>query len=205
MAIHIAGMSLPGPSDVLDAVRAVTGWGAETTELLAGLPARASRLLDEAERLVRHINDVADRADRLVDKVDAVANGANQVAGRAAGLIAEAGDLSRNAGELLTIYQPLASEAAPLVKRFVEELSEGEIVAAIRLVDQLPALALSLESQIMPILGTLDHVGPDMNELLKVVKDLRKAIDGVPGLGMLRRWNSSPATPEPPGPGPAGG
>jgi hypothetical protein len=200
MAINIAGVSLPGPTDLLDAVRAVTGWGVETTELIAGLPGRASKLLDEVERLLGHINDVADHADRLVEKVDAVATAANQVAGRAGSLVAEAGDLSRSAGDLLTIYQPLATEAAPLARRFVEELSEGEIIAAVRLVDQLPALATHLEAHIMPILSTLDHVGPDINELLKVAKELRKAMDVVPGVTMLRRWNSSPPEPDKPDP-----
>src|SRR5437879_4846304 len=78
MAIHIAGVSLPGPLDLLEAVRAVTGWGVEATEILAELPGRASILLAEVERLVRRINDVAERADRLVDKVDAVATAASQ-------------------------------------------------------------------------------------------------------------------------------
>jgi ABC-type transporter Mla subunit MlaD len=103
MAIHIAGVSLPGPSDLLDAVRAVTGWGAEATEVLAELPGRASSVLADVEQLIRRINDVAERADRLVDKVDAVANAASQVAERAGGLLADAGDLSSSAGELLTI------------------------------------------------------------------------------------------------------
>src|SRR5581483_4405480 len=107
-------------------------------------------------------------------------------------------------------YEPLATEAAPLARRFVEELSEGEIIAAIRLIDQLPALAGHMESEIMPILNTMNRVGPDINELLKVVKDLGRAFDGVPGLGMLRRWNAAPQPPpqqpppQPPAPGTAG-
>jgi hypothetical protein len=44
----------------------------------------------------------------------------------------------------------------------------------------------------MPILGTLDRVGPDINELLLVVKDLRKAVDGLPGMSMLRRRGPRP-------------
>jgi hypothetical protein len=67
----------------------------------------------------------------------------------------------------------------------------------VRLVDQLPLLAEHMETDIMPILGTLDRVGPDINELLKVVKDLRKAMDVIPGLCMLRRRNSSTQPPEP--------
>lgn len=191
MAVTIGGMSLPGPGDVLDAIRGVTGWGAEATEMLAGLPARVDALLTEVEQLIGPIHAVTARADRLVARIE-------EVADRAATMVAEAGSLSDSAGELLTVYRPLATEAAPLVRKFVEELSEGEIVAAIRLVDQLPALAEHVETDIMPILGTLDHVGPDINELLTVVKELRAALDGIPGLSMLRRRGGRPS--EPPAP-----
>ena len=193
MAIHIAGVSLPGPTDILEAVRSVTGWGAEATEVLAGLPARAEALLADVEALIGRINAVTARADTLVSRIDAISD-------RATTLLTDAGDMSASAAELLTIYRPLAGEAAPLVKAFVEELSEGEIIAAIKLVDQLPALAEHLESDIMPILATLDRVGPDMNELLYVVKDMRKAVDAIPGLGMLRRRGARPEAPGAPPP-----
>ena len=39
----------------------------------------------------------------------------------------------------------------------------------------------------MPILATLDRVGPDVHELLDVLKDVRLAIQGVPGFRLLRR------------------
>lgn len=205
MAINIGGVSLPGPADLLDVVRAVTGWGAEATEVLAGLPARAEALLTDVEQLLRRINEVTARADRLVSRIDEVTDRAagmvvraTEIADDASALLTDAGVLSEGAGELLTLYRPLATDAAPLARRFVEELSEGEIIAAIRLVDQLPALAEHLETDIMPILATLDHVGPDINELLTVVKDMRKAVDAIPGLSMLRR--RAPRPPEPPTP-----
>lgn len=44
-----------------------------------------------------------------------------------------------------------------------------------------------MESDIMPILATLDRVGPDVHELLDVLKDVRLAIQGVPGFRMPRR------------------
>jgi hypothetical protein len=39
----------------------------------------------------------------------------------------------------------------------------------------------------MPILATLDRVGPDVHELLDVLKDVRLAIQGIPGFARLRR------------------
>jgi hypothetical protein len=72
-------------------------------------------------------------------------------------------------------------------RRFVEQISEDELCAAIRMVDQLPQLAHHIENDVIPIVITLDRVGPDVHQLLEVLQDLRLAIQGVPGFRMLRR------------------
>ena len=103
------------------------------------------------------------------------------------GLIDEAATTSRGAAEILDLYQPIARSAAPLAQRFVEDFTEAEVQAAIRLVDHLPQFTHHLETDIMPILLTLDRVGPDVHELLDVLQDVRHAIQGVPGFSRLRR------------------
>ena len=59
--------------------------------------------------------------------------------------------------------------------------------AAIKLVDELPRLAKHLNDDVLPILGTLNRVGPDIHELLDVANDVRQAIQGIPGFSYLRR------------------
>jgi hypothetical protein len=39
----------------------------------------------------------------------------------------------------------------------------------------------------MPLLGKLDQVGPDLHKLLEVTEDMHLAIQGLPGLRLLRR------------------
>ena len=102
-------------------------------------------------------------------------------------LLAGAGTLAESASGLLDTYQPIAAQAAPLARRFVQEFSEDELVAAIRLVDQLPRLTEHMESDIMPLLATLDRVGPDVHELLNQLREVRQAINGIPGFRMFRR------------------
>lgn len=147
-----------------------------------------------AARLVDEVGGVADRAAGLVEKVDEVAGGAaglvtqaGGVADRADGLVTRADGLASTAGGLLDTYRPVAERAAPLARRFVEEFSEDELTAAIRMVDQLPALTQHLVSDIMPILATLDRVGPDVHELLDQLHEIRQAINGIPGFKLLRR------------------
>jgi hypothetical protein len=42
-------------------------------------------------------------------------------------------------------------------------------------------------NDVMPLLGKLDQVGPDIHKLLEVTEDLHLAIAGIPGLRLLRR------------------
>ena len=55
------------------------------------------------------------------------------------------------------------------------------------MVDELPRLREHLSDDVLPLLGKLDQVGPDIHQLLEVTQDLHLAIAGLPGLKMLRR------------------
>ncbi|MGV9978678.1 hypothetical protein ACWDUH_13460, partial [Micromonospora wenchangensis] len=109
------------------------------------------------------------------------------VADRAAGTVATAEGAATVAAELMGAYEPALRRGAPMANRFVAELSHEEVAAAIRLVDELPKLKEHLTSDVLPILATLDRVGPDLHDLLDVTRDLKLAVAGIPGLGMLRR------------------
>lgn len=55
-------------------------------------------------------------------------------------------------------------------------VSPEEVRAVTRIINQLPTLADELEG-----------VGPDVHEILDAVTDLSHAIQGLPGMGALRR------------------
>jgi hypothetical protein len=144
---------------------------------------------------------IAPRAAQLLDQVSATAEGAAATVTGAATVLADAGALtdaaavvvgqatatSAEARELLDEYGSTLRRAAPLAKRFVDELTPEEITAAIHMIDELPRLREHLRDDVMPLLGTLDKVGPDLRALLGVANDLHMAIIGMPGLGRLRR------------------
>jgi hypothetical protein len=217
MVLRVAGLPVwVGPSEVVAGIRAAVGWTDEAVELVAGLPARAARLLDELDGLVRRVTEAVDEVEDLLGRVDGVAGsaaemivrvdtvvtGAAAVTERAGGVVDDAARTTQRAGavieqaattgtgagELLELYRPVAERAAPLARRFVEEFSEAELHAAIRMIDQLPQLTHHIETDVIPILTTLDRVGPDVHQLLEVLQDVRLAIQGVPGFRMLRRW-----------------
>jgi hypothetical protein len=215
MTRRIAGLPVWGPADVLDGLRAVVGWTDEAVAVVGGLPERVAALLDEIDGLVGRVGALTDRIDGVVDRVEGVVTRAGAVAedadaivvragsvsdgaavvieqattvaARAGEVVAHAGDTSGAARDLLTTYLPIAEQAAPLARQFVSEFSQDELHALIRLVDHMPAFTEHLENDIMPILATLDRVGPDVHELLDVLKDVRQAINGIPGFGYFRR------------------
>ena len=104
-----------------------------------------------------------------------------------AAVVNRAAVTAAQAEELLDGYADTLRKAAPLAARFVGELTAEEIAAAIRMVDELPRMRDHLVNDVMPLLGKLDQVGPDLHKLLAVTEDLHLAIAGLPGLKMLRR------------------
>ncbi|HEX8631050.1 MAG TPA: hypothetical protein VF755_23075 [Catenuloplanes sp.] len=175
------------------------------TELLV---TRLTILLDRAEDLLDRTTAVVDDADEAMLQLRALSAAATlaveeatRTAAGAAAVIAEAelvtesaaGVITRTAvtagtaDELLASFEPTLRRAAPMAERFIQQLSPEEVTAAIRLIDELPRLREHLVMNVMPILGTLDKVGPDIHDLLEVTRDLKLAVAGIPGLKMLRR------------------
>lgn len=184
---------LPTPLSFVSTVRKAVQWPLDTAAFVVELPGRVSALLDEAEGLVRQVSGIVDAAAHAVAAADAVIAACAALVDRTALVASETevvvASAARSAAvtdELLGTYRPLALAAAPLASRFVDEISEEEVHAAIKLFDQLPELTYRMTA-LMPILSTLDTVSPEIHELLEVVKDVRQAIIGVPGFGFFRR------------------
>ncbi len=200
MSFSIGGL-LRTPSDLAAAARSVLGWTDEAVQLVADLPARVAALVDQAERLVSRVGDTLDRVDAAVDRVDAVVDGVERTAGRADqvveriipitgaadAVLESVGATSARAQALLEVFSPMAERSAPLLQHFIDEFSVEELHALIRLIDQVPQFTAHMETDIMPVLAKLDQVGPDVHELLDVLKDVRLAIQGLPGFSLFRR------------------
>jgi hypothetical protein len=199
------------------AVAAVPGRVLGLLDAAESLVARVDDVVTRADELVRRTTSVVDEASDVVGQARAITAAAQvvvgdarrvsttaeavigeviDVTGRATGVVDSASSTARIASELLEAYAPLLRQATPLVKRFVEELSSQEIEAAIKLVDQLPVLTEHVMSDVLPILATLDRVGPDVHQLLEVTNDVRQAILGIPGFNFMRKRGAE-KSPEP--------
>ena len=199
---------IPSPASLFEFGRATIGRVVESAASLVTVPVRLLGLLGQAELLVNRITVIADQAEALVGRVSGVADQAEATAREARTITAAAAlaveEVARisveasavigtvdtataEARSMLDAYAPTLRRAAPLAARFVDELSTEEVTAAIRMVDTLPRLRMHLVEDVIPLLGKLDQVGPDLHKLLEVTEDLHLAIAGLPGLRMLRR------------------
>ncbi|MGW4940227.1 hypothetical protein ACWEOZ_01360 [Actinoplanes sp. NPDC004185] len=149
--------------------------------------AAAALAVDEATAVAARAALVVDGAGTAVTGASALVTDAGRITDAASGVVRQASATSAEARELLDGYAPALRRAAPLAVRFIEELTPEEVTAAIRMIDELPQLRKHLTEDVMPLLGKLDQVGPDLHSLLEVTNDLHLAIIGLPGLKMLRR------------------
>lgn len=175
--------------------------GVRLIRTAAALPQRVFGLVEEAEDLLAQarrslaaletISTAAaasvQRVSGLLDSTDAVLLRTGAVTEDATETLAAARTLTQDAAGMITQIEPELQKVLPLLEKFADQLSPAEVDAAIALVDELPALTRSLREDILPILSTLDRVGPDINELLHVMDDVRKAVLGVPGFAFFKR------------------
>jgi hypothetical protein len=183
-------LPIPGPGAVIGGAAAA----AEAVETAIGLVPRAAdaltrveALLDRAEQVVTRAEAVADEAAESNAKVRATVDGAAVVTRDAGRRVDGAGGLVDRLDTLLGTWEPLGRRLAPQASRLADSLSGHEVDSAIALIDRMPVVLEHLDTDLLPVLRTLDRVGPDLHELLEVVEDLRRVVTGLPGVGLLRR------------------
>lgn len=110
-----------------------------TTAFALTLPGRIEALLTRIEMLMTRIDHVIDSADAVVASVQRTTGAADDV-------VASASVASHTALELIELFDPIAKKSEPMARKFVDNLSEEEVDAAIAMVDQLPGLLAHMEA-----------------------------------------------------------
>ena len=169
-------LPVPGPRDLFSALEK----GSEQVEALLGAVPRALALLDRAETLV-------DGASSAVARVRTISEDAAAVVERARGVVDRAEVQVVRATELLDAMAPALITLQPTLDTLAETTHPEEVKALVGLVDQLPELTARMETDVLPILGTLGTVAPDIHDLLTVARELNDMLAKVPGMGRIKR------------------
>lgn len=172
------------------------------------LVTRAEDLLARGETAVTSVESMLADGEAMLDRTAGVlADAENAVAGTtatvlaaqeisrgAASVVETAGSAADDAATLLArgeaLVQPLEQvsvKALPAVTKVVDHLDPAEVDAMIGMMDRLPRLLGHLEDDILPLLGRLDQVGPDVHDILESVREMTVALAGLPGAGFFKR------------------
>ena len=155
-------LPVPGPRDVLGQL-----------EALVGLVPRLFGLVDRVDELLGRIEQVTADAAQVVRRVDGVVDGAEPMVTRL--------------GVLLDGLEPSLTALQPTLDRLAETTDPDEVAALVRMIDHLPELTQRLEQDILPIMGTLGSVAPDLHDLLAVSRELNDMLAKLPGFGRIKK------------------
>jgi ABC-type transporter Mla subunit MlaD len=175
-------MRLPVPRDLVSVLER----SAVSVEHLLNAVPRLVGLLDDADRLV-------ERAGRLLDDIDATRRGADAVVERTDGVVTRADALidqvepfNERLGRLLDRLEPALTRLQPVLERLAETTDPREVDAMVQLIDQLPRVADKVETDILPVLDSLNSVAPDLHDLLAVSHELNAMLAQIPGISRMK-------------------
>lgn len=208
-------MRIPGPSTLFAAAESLKDGVTEikdgVTEMVFDIPGtltqvmdllhRTTVLVDRAEVLLTRAEGMVERGEVALAAAESMVRDGESVLDGAAGVLADAEEAAGGAQlltlradalmapfeELSTDALPLAEDALPIATRVVKSTDLEEVEAVVGMINHLPQLLEHLESDIMPLLGKLDRVGPDVHDILDGVQGITTALSGIPGVSLLMR------------------
>ena len=166
----------------------------DTTVALLALPGRVLELVATAERTLVAVSDAVARTDghlervgHIIVEVDGVVRAANEAVKAAAVTVEQIDSLTASAAPLLASYTEPLQRLEPTVRRMADTTDSQEIDALVTLIDRLPRLATAMDGDVIPLLGRIEQIGPDLNQLLDNVSDLNRMVNRVPKVFRRRR------------------
>lgn len=175
----------------------------ETSVTLLSLPSRVIGLVVSAEQTLARVDDAVtrtreqiERTNGIFDRVDEVVAGARKAALAAEATIRQVDAITANAAPLLDSYSEPLRRLEPTVRRMAESTRPQEVDALMSLIDRLPRLASAMDGDVIPLLGRIEEIGPDLNQLMDNVSDLNRMTNRIPKVFRRRREvDQGPARP----------
>jgi hypothetical protein len=164
--IQVRLPSVPGP-------RAVAAYVDQALDQALGLLPRATALVTRAETLLADVR-------RLLERIESTRADAGFV-------IAAADETRARADVVLGALTGPVQRLLPALERLAATTDPREVDALVGLVDRLPLIADRLETDVLPMLQTLQSVAPDLHDLLDVSRELNEMLAKLPGMGRIKR------------------
>lgn len=163
-------VDVPGPRDLVTGLVTLPG---ELLDRVVALLGAAERMLGDVDALLARIEETRQRADEVVARTEVTR--------------AVADPLLARLTSLLGGLEPSLTRLQPTLERLAETTDPAEVDALVAMVDHLPLLARKLEDDVVPVLGTLTSVAPDLHDLLDVSRELNVMLARLPGMGRIKQ------------------
>ena len=166
----------------------------DTTGSLLALPGRVIGLVNATEQTLVAVNDAVARTEahlehteRFIVRVDDIVAAARHAVKAATATVEQVDNLTASAAPLLESYSEPLRRLEPTVRRMADTTDPQEVDALVTLIDRLPRLASAMDGDVIPLLGRIEQIGPDLNQLLDNVGDLNRMMNRVPRVFRRRR------------------
>jgi len=137
-------------------------------------------LLQLPERVLGRVGDLLDAVEGIVTRVDRLVDRVEETRQRVDGVVDAVVPVVVRTTLLLDRLQPSLEALA--------EHTSPEAVAVLGdAVDRVPGLLTRLDRDVLPVLGTLGSVAPDITELLQASHELNEMLGGLPGMKRIRQ------------------
>lgn len=143
------------------------------------LPGRVDALLERIDVLLRRLETTIDRLDAVVTDLTSTGEAATTVVNNLSGLVGRADVLASH-------YEPGLHEAADAFTYAATTFGREEVEAIAAYLKFLPLLQ-ALERDVVPVMGAMGSVAPDLSELLVTSRTLNEMLSSLPGLGRAKK------------------
>lgn len=166
----------------------------DQTEALLGLGPRLFSFLDRAEAQLDRISPILDRVEMVaaaaaaeVSAIDVIVGQAQATIAATSAVVTQARTLVDRITPLLDRMEPSLTKLQPTLEVLANTTDPDEVAALVAMIDHLPELTRRLENDVLPVMGSLASVAPDLHDLLAVSSELNEIIGKLPGFGRIKR------------------
>jgi hypothetical protein len=195
-------VSLPMSLVPRDAVR-LTDRVRRAVEDALAIPGRAVALLGAAEATLLQVRGLLDRIEATRASADELLRRAEDSRLRVDAVVLRAEETRAAATLVVGEVEAITAQVWALLDPWRAPLARLQPVVS--LTRRLPELADRVESDVLPLMGELRSVAPDLRDLLAIVSELDEVIGRVPGMKRIKRRVETELAEDPARPNPTAG
>lgn len=174
-------------TDVLERVEDLVTDLDATSQRASEVVATAAAVTDTATLTTQRADDLITASVEVTGRAGQVVDQARQVNTRAIRVVDGAKGVFDRTDGLIGPWTDISDRMHPWASRISGSVQDVEVEAMVNVIDRMPRVAQHLDEDVVPLLGQLAHIRPDVREILQSLNDLNLAIKDMPDMSLLKR------------------